>query len=217
MVRLPVMAALLMQIGRCSSSVAQTPSGTTDNELYASYCDGVLNNDINRIKEIAHGLGQVEKPSLEGIENELRQNNERIPFPQLRESPEILRQKAQVLLDIREKIWEADQEQVKLSASLLAERENERRRFAAYLMATGALTDPKRQRTTVLGLSIAMNEGREDSEQCYAALSLCDETSLTPPQLDGVGSDLRTCRDSTLANPPCDKVKRCHMSDKLPF
>lgn len=217
MVRLPVMAALLMQIGLCSSAIAQTPSGATDNELYASYCDGVLNDDINRLTEIAHGFGQVEKPSLEGIENELRQNNERAPFSQLRDSPGILHQKALVLLDTREKSWEADQELAKLSTAALADLENRRRRFAAYLLATGALTDPKRQPTTALGLSIAMNKGREDSEQCYAALSRCDETSLTPPQLDGVGSDLRTCRDSTIADPPCDKVRQCVMSDKLPF
>ncbi len=224
MVRLLVMALLWMEIGLCSSSVAQTPNGATDNELYASYCEGVLGNDIEKLKErvldTRQAVGQAEKPSLEGIENELKQNNERVPLSQFRHSPEELHQWAQAILADREKQWEIWQELAKtasLMAETQAELENERRRFAAYLLATGALTDTKRRRTTVLGLSIAMNEGREDSGQCYAALSRCDKTSLTPPQLDGVGSDLRTCRDSTLADPPCDKVRRCHMPDKLPF
>jgi len=197
MVHLLSIVAILMGVGLCCPSVAQTPNGATDNELYASYCTGVLDEEM-----AAYQPG--EKPSLEKIEKDLKQNN-------LDSSPEKLHQWAQELLAIREKSWEHLQ-------AYQEERQNKRQRFGAYLVATGVLTDPKRD--AVLGLTVAMNQGHQDSKQCSATIVRCMDT--LPSQHPNEGSSdwqkrlepyLATCSNID----PCPRIQRCHKPDSLPF
>jgi hypothetical protein len=201
MVRLFAIAALLTDLS-VHCLLAQTPSGATDNELYAAYCKGVLDHEIEQLKP-------GEKPSVENAERELKKTRQDqinsgdfIPHS----SPEELRQRAQEAQAAKERTWENLQ-------AMQVESQNERKRFAAYLLATGVLTDPERTGAS-LGITVAMSQGRQDSKQCLATMSRCIDTNDTEKTLSEQQKNLETCVNT---DPSCAKIWRCHKPDSLPF
>jgi hypothetical protein len=92
--------------------------------------------------------------------------------------------------------------------------DNRRRRFLAYLTATGALTNPE----STLGVDIARNQGIEDTKQCIPAItSRCIPSGPerpTPPPPD----EAERIRKCVFDIPACAKWKRCgELVDQLPF
>ncbi len=90
------------------------------------------------------------------------------------------------------------------------------RRFSAYLMATGVLTDPQRSSANI-GAAMAIARGRTEARQCSAAIVACSDKVLgkegTPPPRDNKSSQLLACMEAT----PCARTTRCLQPDNLPF
>lgn len=90
------------------------------------------------------------------------------------------------------------------------------KRFSAYLMATGVLTNPQRSNAN-LGAAMAIAHGRTEARQCSAAIVACSDKILgkegTPLPRDDRSSQLVACMDAT----PCARTSRCLQPDSLPF
>jgi hypothetical protein len=160
------------------ASPAQAQSGATDNELYAAYCKGSLDFQI----EVAGG------PT----------------------SPPLLEQRRQEFL-----------------APLLQQRQ----RFQAYLLSTGAITDSQRTES-IFGLTAAIERGRSDIQRCIGAMTACqnaaqcsalhvpnpsDPLNLRGPttaEMKCIGDRMSMCRDK---EPSCARSRRCSGPDHLPF
>jgi hypothetical protein len=192
------LAVLSMMVGLRSSSDAQTPNGATDNELYAAYCAGAL---TEKSDELASMTGS--KPTAESVEQGMKQLSEDLfrqtGNPKAKLSPEQLHQLAQTQLPRLLSMWE------NMQASK-ATVETRRRRFVAYLLSTGILTDTKRL-DAATGLLLSRSQGIADSKQCFADTNRCfvkyskDQKAYT------------ACIDTTA----CRQMGRCWMPDSLPF
>jgi hypothetical protein len=185
---------LLMNAVLCCPSVAQTSNSATDHELYAMYCVGALDADIE-------ALQSPQRRSLEEIETGIRNSNPLLPLSQ-----DQIRSGAQAIQDSQEHT-------LKNLEAQKTKYQNERARFAAYIVATGALTDPHRAEAAQ-GLAVSKARGEQDSRQCWATLSHC----LASPQWlgdDKAGAEryLATCA----AAEPCVRQRRCSQPDQLPF
>jgi hypothetical protein len=209
MIRWLIAATLLMKVGYCLPAIAQKAQGATDNELYAAFCTGVIDDEIERLKPSPI-------PSLEEAEKKLRQSLCDLGNCSMKTDEEV-RRDAQSHLAYRE------EERRNLEA-LQAERQTMRQRFAAYLLATGVMTDRTRGEAA-LGLAIAMKQGRQSSQQCMVTVTNCIETARakwpppqtphTPAEDEATGRELMTCMDADAAG--CAKSRRCHKPDNLPF
>jgi hypothetical protein len=166
---------------------AQISGGATDNELYAAFCSGVL------AEWESEAPRSDPKPTLETTEREIRQM-----MPPGMNSDELHRM-AEASLARRLKDWNEYQAQ---RAPGDAARQAQQRRFTAYLMARGVLTDPTRA-VAVLGITVATGQGRQAGKQCSAVISHCIEAPTAPADC--------------LSTEPCPKVLRCSMPDALPF
>jgi hypothetical protein len=163
------------------------------------------------------------KPSLEEIEKSLKEHPCDPqwlcgPLP-----PDEVHARAQQTFSYREKQWN------ELEA-LRVERQTMRQRFAAYLLATGAMTDATRSEAA-FGLAIAMKQGRQSSRQCFATLESCYGTlsqkwsppgqqsqQPTPPsqeELLAKMKELKACLNADATG--CAKSQRCQQPDSLPF
>jgi hypothetical protein len=58
-----IAATLLMNAGYCVSATAQTPKGASDNELYAAFCTGALDNEIEGIATVLTAPGEEARKS----------------------------------------------------------------------------------------------------------------------------------------------------------
>lgn len=132
-----------------ASVSADAQNGATDNELYAAYCKGTLDFQIE-------GAGGPTSPPL-------------------------LEQRRQELL-----------------APLL----HQRQRFQAYLLSTGAITDPQRTES-FFGLTAAIERGRSDVQRCFGAITTCQSAAQRSAPRASNPSDPLNLRGPTPAELKC--------------
>jgi hypothetical protein len=97
-------------------------------------------------------------------------------------------------------------------------------RFAAYLVATGVLNDPRRP-DAVAGVMLAQKQGVVAARQCDKAFDGClEETATKLSELQAQNPDkdytqqLETVSRACMSkDPTCPQTRRCKEPDDLPF
>lgn len=164
---------VILLFGLLTSRAAQTTSAPTDNQMYASYCLGVIDATKQEVEKTIASTPQTDA-SIQSLRYQEAENDQR------------------------------------------------RRRFAAYLLATGILTSNDTTDMAV-GLAAAMNQGSADTHQCLAQfLQKCFKPDADDTEHPKAAEELQTyfavkitqCRQNI---PTCSKVERCSKNDALPF
>jgi hypothetical protein len=96
----------------------------------------------------------------------------------------------------------------------IRDAEERRRRFAAYLVASGALTDTDRPGAAA-GLVVATTQGKTASRQCRATAEGCMKSPAPP--LESVEASIERVAGCVEQDSGCTKYQRCHKLDDIPF